>query len=430
MNSREKFLETMSFNLDTPANKWEFGIWGETIDKWYRNGLPKRRYPRIPISVTNTTTSIYTTIWTYEWNKGKTIFEKIYNESEREIKLPKGIASMVGGLYWPTQGFPLDIDIKEYFNFDTCQMLVNAEQFIYPNFKIRILSEDDRYVDYIDIDGATRRYSKKQQVIPSGLDWLIKDWNSWNKLKEERMRLDNIQDRLPDNWPDLIVEYKERNYPLAVGGYPNGLFGSLTHLIGYENLFMFYYDNPKLIKDILNRLTDIWIALWEEIMVDVDIDLCNLWEDVSSGKGSMISPAVFKEFLSPYYKKISRFLKSKNVNVIMVDTDGDCNELIPLFMEAGITGLYPMEVSAGMDVVATRKKYPNLQIMGGIPKSDIAFGKKRIDEFLEPVEWLLKQGGYIPFGDHFIPPEVPWKEFKYYREKLNNMIDKTAVNNK
>jgi len=108
----------------------------------------------------------------------------------------------------------------------------------------------------------------------------------------------------------------------------------------------------------------------------------------------------------------------------MVDTDGDCNELIPLFLEAGITGLYPMEVSAGMDVVAARKKYPELQIMGGIPKSDIALGKKRIDEFLEPVSWLLSQGGYIPFGDHFIPPEVPWNEFKYYRERLNQIIDK------
>jgi uroporphyrinogen decarboxylase len=291
---------------------------------------------------------------------------------------------------------------------------------------VEILREDERYIDYIDIDGATRRYSKEQQVLPGGLDWLIKDWNSWNQLKEERMRLDNIKDRLPDNWSDLIEEYKIRDYPLAVGGYPIGLFGSLTHLIGYENLFMFYYDKPDLIRDILERLTDIWIALWEEIIASVDIDLCNIWEDVSSGKGSMISPATFKEFLSPYYKKLSSFLKSKNVNIIMVDTDGDCNELIPLFMEAGITGLYPMEVSAGMDVVAARKKYPTLQIMGGIPKSDIALGKEKIDEFLEPVDWLLKQGGYIPYGDHFIPPEVPWKWFKYYRERLNDMIDKVS----
>jgi len=256
--------------------------------------------------------------------------------------------------------------------------------------------------------------------------FLIKGWDSWNQLKEERFSLEAIRERFPPNWDELVAEYKNRDYPLAVGGYPNGLFGSLTHLIGYENLFLFYYDQPDLIKDILERLTDVWIAVWEEVMADVDIDLGNLWEDVSSGKGSMISPKVFKEFLSPYYRKLVDFLNSKGVDIIMVDTDGDCNELIPLFMEAGITGLYPMEVSAGMDVVAARKKYPKLQLMGGIPKSRIALGTGEIDRFLEPVQWLLSQGGYIPFGDHFVPPEVPWKEFKYYREKLNRLIDNAA----
>jgi hypothetical protein len=140
----------------------------------------------------------------------------------------------------------------------------------------------------------------------------------------------------------------------------------------------------------------------------------------------MISPATFKEFVSPYYKKLTGFLKSKGVNIIFVDTDGQCDELIPLFIEAGVTGLYPMEVSCGMDVVKARKRYPELQLMGGIPKSDIALGRKRIDEFLEPVEWLLKQGGYMPYGDHFVPPEVSWENFKYYRQKLNDIIDNVA----
>lgn len=423
MNSREKFIETLSFNTNASANKWEFGLWGSTIERWYKEGLPKKKYPRVPTSIINTTASLYTAIWTEEWRKGKNLFEKVYIEPEREIHLPKGIGVMSGGLYWPTQGFPMDTDVKDFFNLDTSQIIVNVEQLIYPHYKVKILRDDDRYIDYIDLDGCTRRYSKSQQVLPAGINWPIKDERDWNKIKEERMSLDDIKHRFPKNWSELVDEYKNRDYPLAVGGFPNGLFGSLTHLIGYENLFLFYYDKPDLIKDILERITDIWIALWEEILPVVSIDLCNLWEDISSGKGSMISPSIYREFLHPYYKKLTDFLKSKGVKIIFVDTDGDCSELIPLFMESGITGLYPMEVSAGMDVINTRKKYPKLQIMGGIPKSDIALGKDRIDQILEPINWLLKQGGYIPFGDHFIPPEVPWNEFKYYRYKLNKMID-------
>ena len=267
-------------------------------------------------------------------------------------------------------------------------------------------------------------FLKKEATIPTAIDWPIKDWESWNKIKEERLRLDNVRGRFPDKWDDLVGEYKNRDYPLSLGGYPLGIFGTLAHLIGYEKLFIYYYDKPDLLKDILNTFTDVWIAVWEEVISRVDIDCVHIWEDVSTGTASMVSPAIFKEFMTPYYKRLSSFLKGKGVNIILLDTDGDCNELIPLFLEAGITGLWPMEVSAGMNVLAARKKYPELQIMGGIPKLDIAFGKKRIDEFLEPVGWLLKQGGYIPFGDHSIPPRVSWKDFKYYRGKLNKMIDK------
>jgi hypothetical protein len=49
--------------------------------------------------------------------------------------------------------------------------------------------------------------------------------------------------------------------------------------------------------------------------------------------------------------------------------------------------------------------------------------EKRIDEILAPVENVLKSGGYIPFGDHFIPPDVDFENFTYYRNKLNKLID-------
>ena len=429
MNSREKFLETMNFNPKIGPNKWEFGYWGSTIERWYEEGLPKNNYPRVPVNIINSTTSLYTAAYINEWKKNRNLYEKTFLEPDKKLKLPKGISVMAGGLSWPNHGSPLDSDVKDYFGLDTCMMRVSAEQLLYPHFEVKILNENERYLDYIDIDGGARRFSKIEQVIPNGIGWIIKGRDDWNEIKEQRMALDNIKDRLPDNWPELVVEYNNRDYPLCLGGYPVGLFGSLTHLIGYEKLFLFFYDEPDLLKDILERMTDVWIAVWEEITTDVEIDLANFWEDISFGKGSMISAQIFKEFLSPYYKKLVSFLKSKGIKIILADTDGDCNELIPLFIESGITGLYPMEVSSGMDVAAVRKKYPELQIMGGIPKSEIAFGKKRIDEFLEPVDWLFKKGGYIPFGDHFIPPEIPWKEFVYYREKLNSMINNISNNN-
>jgi len=62
--------------------------------------------------------------------------------------------------------------------------------------------------------------------------------------------------------------------------------------------------------------------------------------------------------------------------------------------------------------------------MGGVPKAEIARGPARIDRILEPVAAVLKTGGYIPFGDHFIPPDVSWENFRYYRLQLERLIRK------
>ena len=153
------------------------------------------------------------------------------------------------------------------------------------------------------------------------------------------------------------------------------------------------------------------------------MDHIHFWEDISVGKGPMVSLEHGQEFMLPYYKRIIDFLKARGVKIFFVDTDGDCNSLIPLFMAVGVTGMYPFETHCGMDIVKVRQEYPKLQMIGGIPKSEIAKGPRRIDEILKPVEEVLKTGGYIPFGDHFIPPEVPWEAFKYYRTTLNQMID-------
>lgn len=418
MDTRELFLKTMNFDKNTRSLKWEYAYWGSTIKNWYKQGLPEKNYPEIPTKISSITSSLYLTAWDYKRNG---LTEK-KEDNKKKWELPDGVA-VWGNVYRPTQGLPVDIDVGNYFGFDKSVSLVDVEQLFYPHFEVKLIEENDTKITYIDIDGVKRVFIKKESTIPTAIDWPIKGWDSWNRIKEEKLKLDNIKCRFPDNWEDLVEEYKGRDYPLSLGGYPLGIFGILAHLLGYEKLFIYYHDKPDLLKDILNTFTNVWITVWEEIISRVDIDCLHLWEDVSMGTGSMVSPAVFKEFMAPYYKRLTGFLKSKGVNIILLDTDGNCSELIPLFLDAGITGLWPMEVSAGMDVVKARKRYPDLQIMGGIPKLDISMGKERIDEFLKPVSWLLKQGGYIPFGDHSIPPDVCWKDFKYYREKLNNIIE-------
>ena len=76
----------MSFNKKASPNKWEFGFWGLTIEKWYEQGLPQKNYPHIPLNIINTTSSLYTPTITHEWRKERNLFEKIYKQQDRKIE--------------------------------------------------------------------------------------------------------------------------------------------------------------------------------------------------------------------------------------------------------------------------------------------------------------------------------------------------------
>ena len=183
MNTRENFIETAHLKKGAKSIKWEFGYWGETLERWYNEGLPKNNYPTIPTNIINTTTSLYTTVWNHFLKREKNLFEKVYRQTDRKLKLPYGFMTCGGGIYWPTQGFAIDSDVKDYFKMDEIQVIVCAEQLFYPQFKPEILNEDEKYIDYIDLDGGVRKFSKVEQVLPTGIDWPIKDWKTWKKIK-------------------------------------------------------------------------------------------------------------------------------------------------------------------------------------------------------------------------------------------------------
>ncbi len=405
MTVRERFAAVMQ-GAEAAPPKWEFGYWGATCTNWYAEGLPKRAEPHPLTRVTTTNASLYIPCW----------------NSLPAGKLSAGIAVLGGGLYWPTQGFALDDDVRVACGMDKGQILVNVDLLFHPRFEPHVLEETDSSMVYVDIDGVKRQFSKETGVIPNALDNPIKDWATWNRLKSERLTLKNVKGRFPAHWPSLLKKYRNRDYPLVLGGYPQGYFGTLAHLMGYEKLFYNYADDPELIHDIQKTFTEIWLAVYEEVLSQTDVDLFVIWEDISAGTGSMVSPAMIREYMLPYYKRLTGFLKAHGVKTIFVDTDGECTDLIPLFLEGGVTGMYPMEASCGVDIVKVRKLFPKLQMMGGVPKSEILKGPARIEEILRPVQEVLKTGRYVPFGDHLIPPEVHWQEFRTYRTRLNSMI--------
>lgn len=156
---------------------------------------------------------------------------------------------------------------------------------------------------------------------------------------------------------------------------------------------------------------------------DIRFEMAAYWEDMAFKSGPLISPDMVRKFMMPRYKKLNELLHSIGVDVIFVDSDGNLDLLIPLWLECGINFVWPLEVAAGNDAVAMRKEYGTDLILGGaIDKRALIKGKEATkEEVMSKVPFLLEKGGYFPSVDHLVPPDVPFENYCYYINLLREI---------
>jgi uroporphyrinogen decarboxylase len=255
--------------------------------------------------------------------------------------------------------------------------------------------------------------------MPEFLDYPVKTRDDWARLKE-RLRPDDAG-RSAVDWEAFRARIAETGEAVQVGWFPYGVFGTPRDFLGAEELLIAFHTQSELVRDMMNRLTDVWIGVFERVAAQARIDHIHIWEDMSGRQGSLISPAMARDFMMPCYDRIADFARRAGVRVISVDTDGDCSELVPLMTEHGVNLFLPFEVQAGNDVREYRRKYGDLGIMGGLDKRALAGTRGDIDREVEKAREMVRAGRYVPGFDHLIPPDVSWENFKYAASKLRDV---------
>jgi len=284
---------------------------------------------------------------------------------------------------------------------------------IIPAYEFKLISEDEHTITFRTGNGQTRKMLKDNPFrMPTFLDWPVKDKATW---KEHKKRLDpNTPKRWPADWNTYVHEMNKKSEPLSleVGSF----YGFLREWVGTERILYMFYDDPGLIEDMMDTMLHLEIEIIKRALKDIKVEQATFWEDMCYKAGPLISPAMVRKFMMPRYKKITDLLHSYGVDVIYLDSDGNIEQLIPLWLEAGINFIWPFEVAAGNDAVTMRKKYGKDLIIGGaIDKRALIKGKEAIrEEVMSKVPFLLEQGGYFPSVDHVVPPDVTFENYCYF----------------
>ena len=360
MNELERFLGVMEYQPVDRVPNWELGVWPQTIDRWEEEGLD-------PCA--------------FHWD-------------------------------WFTGEDALGMDAREFIRFRDGPI---------PAFDEEVLEEDERYVIFRDSLGRIRKALKEGTVrggrmsMDTYIGFPVSSMQDWQGYKQ---RLLMRRARWDPQWQALrVASWRARTCPLIFGQNcaTLGFYWFARDMMGTEPLSYAFYDQPALVHDIMEFHADYLIEAARPILAETTVEYINLSEDLSMKNGPLISPKLYRTFIYSRLRRVVDFFKSHGVRYVSIDTDGNPEAVVPMFMDAGVDVLWPLERASGQDPVRLRQKFGrSLRLWGGVDKRVLAEGPEAIDAHLRTMIPLIEEGGYIPAVDHTVPPDVSWPNFQYY----------------
>lgn len=327
---------------------------------------------------------------------------------------------------WRGEGMPLDRSAAELFGFDDWRTVpVNVD--MVPLFEPHLLEERESWDLVVDEHGITKKQLKgnTELSMPEWVDFPVKGPEDFDRMRE---RYDSaLPGRLPPDWDERVAGWRERDYVLGIDLY-HGLYMTLRQWLGPEQLLYAFYDQPGLVREMLSFYTAFLCDVLGRVLRDVQPDFVSFSEDMAYKSGPFISPAMFCEFMQPHYARIASLIHGAGTDIFMIDSDGNPSALVPPMLDAGINGLHPNEVAAGMDVLDLRSQYGrNLLLWCGLDKRALAAGRKAIEkEVRAKLPPMLAGGGYIPQVDHSVPPDVSYDDFRFYWDLLRELAEQAG----
>jgi len=323
---------------------------------------------------------------------------------------------------WLREGMPADVHFNTYFDFDRFEQLpLNTAP--WPPFESKIVEQAEHWSIVEDeLGGRLKRWTDREIGMSQWITYPIRGREQWEVFKQ-RLNPDDAT-RYPEYWEHAKRCYRDRDFPLGI--HAGSYYGWIRNWVGMEHLALWYMDCPDLIHEMTEYIADFMLRLMERALTEIpDFDYALIWEDMCYKTGPLISPQAFRDFMLAPMKRVTARLHEAGIDIIMVDCDGQIDALLPLWLEAGVNLHYPLEVASDCDPLKYRRLYgKDILLIGAIDKRALRDGCTKQDverEVMVKVPELWKQGGYAPFVDHAVPPDVPFENFKYYVDLVNEI---------
>lgn len=208
--------------------------------------------------------------------------------------------------------------------------------------------------------------------------------------------------------------YENTKYGLVGCMGPSNFFEMGQKLRGFDQFGIDLLLNKEIVKTIFDNLLEIQMEYYNLYLKAIGkyIDVLFYADDLGMQDRLQLSPALYREMVKPYHKKIFSFIKNRTDAKIFLHCCGSIYPVISDLIEVGIDILNPLQTTAkDMDPVKLKKEFGNkLVFWGAIDEQHLlnSAGKEEIRENVyRMIEILGENGGYVVAATHNIQDDTP-----------------------
>ncbi|MBN1461703.1 MAG: methyltransferase, partial [Armatimonadetes bacterium] len=165
-----------------------------------------------------------------------------------------------------------------------------------------------------------------------------------------------------------------------LGGFGGGGLGDMPVVMAsefespkgirkYDDFLMAHLTNPEHIKEMYARQTEVALAnlrLYHEAVGERIAAIFVSGTDFGSQRGELISPDIYRELYLPFHRKINAWIHRHTSWKTFFHCCGSIHHLIPLFIEAGVDILNPVQCSAAdMDAESLKREFGDTIVFWG-----------------------------------------------------------------
>lgn len=259
------------------------------------------------------------------------------------------------------------------------------------------------------------------------------DLSRWPKdiadLKALQKRLDpNDPKRLPSDWTARLAEWRACDYPLILCVH-DGFFLSMgvDDWERFTETIFLLKDDLKFVQAVMTLQGEFTAQLAENILQQMEVDAALFTEPIGGNHGPLISPRLYESLVLSSYRPLLEVLKRHGVAAIIVRTYANTRVLLPAIVRAGFNCLWACDRNSEvMDYRQLRAEFGrDLRLIGGVDEDVLLQDKESIRrEIEEKVVPLLPDGGFIPLTDGRVREDVPFENYCYYRQLLEDAVNR------